>query len=171
MGAGGRSEVLTGDCNELIGEVAKRIPPHSLTLAFIDPKGLDAKFETIRKLSHHRVDFVVLFADAYDINRNKEIYRDDPNSKLDQVLGPNSGWRAKLDQLDDHSGVGIRKLFADIYISQLKRHLGYSHFREKVMSHENGPLYRLVYASNSEHGLKFWDEALKEDCGGQRSLF
>jgi hypothetical protein len=32
-------------------------------------------------------------------------------------------------------------------------------------------LYRLMYASNNELGVKFWKEAMKEDSEGQRSLF
>ena len=89
------SKVFSGDCNELIEKVIQEIPDRSLTLAFIDPEGLDARFETIRQLTtNRRVDLLILFADAYDIVRNVELlYFNDPNSKLDQVLGQDSGWR------------------------------------------------------------------------------
>jgi three-Cys-motif partner protein len=168
-----RCEVLVGDCNQLVAQVVSRIPKRALTLAFIDPKGLDARFSTVATLSQNaRVDFVVLFADAIDINRNAEhVYRADPNSKLDQVLGPDSKWRQELDKLEKPSHVTRRKLFADIYKRQLERLLGYGYFGEKVMKCKGKPLYRLVYASNNKLGLKFWNEALKEDSGGQRGLF
>jgi three-Cys-motif partner protein len=169
----GRCEVLVGDCNQLVDEVVRKIPQRALTLAFIDPKALDVEFSTVATLSKNaRVDFVVLFADAIDINRNAEhVYRSDPNSNLDRFLGPDSNWREKLDKLENPSHVTRRKLFAEIYQRQLTRLLGFKFFEEKVMTCKKLPLYRLVYASNDNLGLKFWKEALKEDSGGQRDLF
>jgi three-Cys-motif partner protein len=168
-----RCEVLVGDCNQLVEQIVCKIPKQALTLAFVDPKGLDAEFETIATLSKNaRVDFVVLFADAYDINRNAEhVYRLDPQSKLDKVLGPNSNWREELDKLEAPNHVVKRQLFAEIYRRQLEHRLGFCFFDEKVMKCKNMPLYRLVYASKAKLGLKFWKEALKEDSDGQRSLF
>ena len=103
--------VLEGDCNSLIDDVLCEIPQRSLTLAFIDPKGLDIRFDTVAKLSKtRRADLVILFADAYDISRNDEAYyRDNPNSKLDEVLGPDSDWRARLDALSSHSSINKRE--------------------------------------------------------------
>jgi three-Cys-motif partner protein len=168
-----RCEVLIGDCNQLVAEVVRKIPERALTLAFIDPKALDAKFSTVATLSRSaRVDFVVLFADAYDINRNAEyLYRADADSKLDQVLGPDSNWRDELDRLEVSNHVARRQLFTEIYMRQIKRLLGYGYFGQKVMKCKGKPLYRLVYASNNKLGVKFWKEALKEDSGGQRELF
>jgi three-Cys-motif partner protein len=166
-----RCHVLKGDCNELIDKVIDLIPERSLTLAFIDPKGLDAKFSTIEKLAKlRRVDIVALFADAYDITRNIHIYREEPNSKLDQVLGPGSGWREKLDKLPNPQGFQ-RKLFAEIYMDQLKCHLGYIEMNSQTISGNNGPLYSLIYASNHQLGLKFWIEALGKNVHGQKRLF
>ena len=171
--AADRCEVLVGDCNALVHEVVQKIPQQALTLAFVDPKGLGAQFKTIEFLANHsRVDFVVLFADALDIRRNAEhVYRSDPNSNLDQFLGPDSNWRMELDKLENPNDITRRKLFADIYKRQLQRLLGYRYFGEKVMKCDGKPLYRLIYASNDELGLKFWKEALKEDSCGQRGLF
>ncbi|NQU09399.1 three-Cys-motif partner protein TcmP [bacterium] len=167
-----RCHLLMGDCNERIGQVVDLIPAGSLTLAFIDPNGLDAKFATIATLSEHRnVDFVMLFADAYDLPRNLErLYRRDPNSKLDQVLGLDSRWRERLDELPNPTGANKRKLFRRIYEEQLRNHLGYVHIRHKAIESPNGPIYTLVYASKHKLGLKFWDEALKKEASGQRTF-
>jgi three-Cys-motif partner protein len=169
----GRCEVLDGDCNQLVDQVVCKIPRRALTLAFIDPKGLDVQFDTVTKLSNNaRVDFVVLFADALDINRNAEhVYRLQPNSNLDQFMGPDSNWRGELDKLSNPNHITRRKLFVDIYRRQLQHRLGYRYFGENVMKCRGKPLYRLVYASNADLGLKFWKEALKEDSDGQRELF
>jgi len=168
-----RCHVLQGDCNQLIDQVVSLIPPDTLTIVFVDPKGLDAHFSTIGKLSKEaRADFVILFADAYDINRNAEYYyMKDPNSKLDQVLGPDSKWREKLSNLSNHSGDNIRKLFSDIYKEQLIKHLDYEFFGHQRIKNPKGPLYRLIYASKHERGLDFWNKAVGKDVGGQRKLF
>jgi three-Cys-motif partner protein len=168
-----RCVLLRGDCNEMAGEIAAMIPPASLTIAFIDPTGLHAKFDTIRTITAGKqVDLLVLFADAYDIVRNVEkYYRPDRNSKLDQVLGPDSNWRSAWDALDNQGSNNARCLFAEIYRRQLAKHLGYVSFDEQTMCHARGPLYRLVYASKHEMGLDFWRKATKKYAGGQKRLF
>jgi three-Cys-motif partner protein len=168
-----RCHVLRGDCNDLIDDVIAHIPARALTLAFIDPKALDAKFTTIAALSNsRRVDFVVLFADAYDIPRNVEQhYRQNPDSKLDQVLGPDCRWRQELDELTNPTGPNKRRLFRRLYKKQLERWLGCKYSRNKPIKSERGPVYSLVFASKHELGLKFWDTALKKDVGGQKELF
>jgi hypothetical protein len=115
---------------------------------------------------------VILLADAYDITRNAEYYyRSDPNSKLDQVLGLDSPWRDRLSNLSNYTGDNVRNLFADIYKEQLKRHLGYTFFGHKTIESLRGPLYKLIYASKDELGLKFWNIAMAKDFRGQRDLF
>ncbi len=62
-------------------------------------------------------------------------------------------------------------MFADIYKDQLRKHLGYAHFGEKTISSTDKALYRLIYASKHELGLKFWEESLKKEVSGQKHLF
>lgn len=167
-----RCHVLPGDCNQLIDQVVKLIPDRALTLAFVDPKGLDAQFQTIATLARRRrVDLVILFADAYDIVRNVDFYeQQETGSKLDQVLGPDANWRNSWQELSNRSSANVRQLFADIYKRQLQRCLGYTQFGERTISGVRGPLYRLIYASKHKLGLKFWTEAIKKDAGGQREF-
>lgn len=167
-----RSHVVRGDCNARISEIVERIPDGSLTLAFVDPTGLNIDFETIRHLgASRRVDFLILFADAMDLIRNLDQYVANSESTLDRMLGPESGWRQELGSLDDHSGEKLRPAFADIYKRQIARHLGYEGFRERVMKGPHGALYRLIYASRHERGLEFWDKITKRDRSGQSELF
>ena len=51
------------------------------------------------------------------------------------------------------------------------RTIGYQHMGTRVIESEYGLMYRLVYASKHKLGLKFWNIALTEDRGGERSLF
>jgi three-Cys-motif partner protein len=150
---GSRTEchVIEGDCNEQVHKLVGMIPAGALTLAFIDPTGLHARFVTIETLSKHGpVDLLLLFADAYDIVRNVDLYFKDPDSNLDQVLGPDSNWRERWEQMGDRSSTSIRRMFAGLYREQLARYLGYRVFREKTMKSTHGALYRLIYASKHE---------------------
>lgn len=167
-----RSRVFTGDCNKLIHELVTHIPDGALTIAFIDPTGLHAEFETIRVLSSRgRVDLLILFADALDIVRNVETYSRQPNSKLDRFLGPDCNWRDRWLRLNSHDSSTVRTFFADIYTEQLQRHLGYRRFGDQVISMKSQPIYRLVYASKHDRGLDFWEKAKGRDRRGQQELF
>ncbi len=165
-------QMFDGDCNKRVRDIVAEIPAKALTLAFIDPTGLHAHFETIRVLaSRGRVDLLILFADAYDIVRNVDTYYRNPNSNLDRVLGPDSGWRREWDGLENRSSSNIRKMFADIYRRQLGRHLRYRAFGEEIVTCKRGALYRLVYASKHERGLEFWNKISNKDPSGQKRLF
>ncbi len=168
---GDRCTIIKGDCNEQIHDVAAMIPDRALTLAFVDPTGLDARFETIATLSRRgRVDLLILFADAYDVVRNVDLYRQQSNSRLDQVLGPDSDWQTMWDQLDNRCRGNVRRKFADVYCRQLERHLGYKQFGKETIMKGTMPLYTLIYASKHERGLEFWDKIATKDPGGQLGL-
>jgi len=168
-----RIRFLEGDCNERIGEVASMIPSRALTLAFIDPTGLHARFETIKTLSRcGRVDLLILFPDAYDVVRNVDLYeKQGVESNLDQVLGPDAHWREQWSQLPNQSPDKTRELFTNIYKDQLARRLDYKVFGEKTIKSARGPLYRLIYASKHERGLEFWNKITNKDPSGQQRLF
>lgn len=164
-------EVLQGDSNELVEEVAKRLPDRALTLAFIDPEALDAKFETLRRLTkNRRVDLLILLADAFDIVRNVDEYERNPGNKLDLTLGTQCDWRTPWKKLSNRSGQNVRQFFFDLYCSQLKL-LDYVEFGSKVIESPRGPIYKLVYASKNSRGLDFWNKALAREKDGQSSLF
>jgi len=168
-----RCHVLLGDCNELVDRVVSMIPSNALTLAFVDPPGLDVHFSTVETLAMRaRTDFVVLFADGMDISRNAEhVYRKDPNSELDRFLGPDSGWRETLDNLANPNGLTRRRCFADIYTSQLRRLLGYDYCEDNTIYDRAQPLYKLIYFSRHKRGLEFWRKAVKKQSSGQKGLF
>ena len=165
--------VLAGDCNLLVEDMVKLIPDGALTLAFIDPAGLHAHFETIRTLAQgRRVDLLVLFADRHDIVRNVRLYQEQgEDSNLDRVLGPGSGWRDGWRRLEVPSAANVCSMFASIYKNQLKHHLGYEFFGEEIMSSSTTPLYRLIFASKHKLGLEFWQKATRKYASGQLRLF
>jgi three-Cys-motif partner protein len=161
-----------GDCNEQIHEIVRRIPLGALTLAFIDPQGLDIEFETVRLLTkRRRVDLLILVADAVDFARNVErTYLRTRDSKLDRFLGHDSEWRRKWQSLGNTEGPKARNFLADVYKEQLKR-LGYVGFGEETMRRSKGPLYRMIFATKDAKGLELWDKVTKLDRHGQKELF
>lgn len=165
--------VLRGDCNVLVEEVVRLIPDRALTLAFIDPAGLHAHFDTIRTLTQdRRVDLLVLFADRHDIVRNVgQYYKQGQESNLDRVLGPNSNWRDRWRQLGAATAPSVCTMFAEIYRNQLKRHLGYEFSAEEIVSSSTTPLYRLIFASKHKQGRDFWEKATRKYASGQLRLF
>lgn len=165
--------VFEGDSNVLVSEIAQAIPPESLVIGFLDPTGLHVHMNTVKTLaSRGPTDLLILFPDAYDIMRNADQYyfgRED--SKLDLVLGSDSDWRKRKANFQSAEPSKLRKLYAEIYKDQLRKHCGFTHFGEEVIYGKSGPLYRLVYATGHELGLKFWNESVKKDAGGQSTLF
>lgn len=170
FGACDRATVFRGDCNERIHDICAEIPDRALTLAFIDPTGLHANFETVRTLTEgRRVDLFILFADNMDIVRNVEVYAKQSVSNLDRVMGANCDWRSAWRKLDNQRPENVARLFVDLYKKQLGSELGYVYSAdEPIKNSKNVPIYRLVYASKSELGLNFWKKtASKERLGGR----
>jgi three-Cys-motif partner protein len=171
--ASDRFTLFRGDCNECIDDVVSQIPDGALTLAFVDPTGLHAQIRTIQKLAAgRRVDLVVLFPDAMDAVRNTQAYYfQQPDSKLDRVLGANSDWRTEYQNLGTHERSAVCKWFTDLYRRQLSKVAGYDQFGEEVIRGPQGPLYRLLFASKHPRGLDFWTKVTKRELGGQGRMF
>lgn len=168
----GEVHLFNGDSNKIIGDIKHCIPPDSLAVAFIDPYSLDVHFETIRTLAiDQQMDLLVLFSDRFDLGRNvhKYYYPAEEQSKLDRFLGADN-WKVELEQLGNQAGDRVRALFAGIYLERL-RLLGYSHSDSWPLDGPQGPVFRLVYASKHELGLKYCQIAQRRDFEGNRGLF
>lgn len=164
--------VFEGDSNDRVIDVVRSIPRGALTLAFVDPEGLDARWETIATLAGAgRVDLLLLFADAYDAVRNLDNFLSGADPRLDDTLGPKSDWREGVRRLPNWEGNVLRAFFAEQYVGQLKKHLGYRVAGSKVIRGPSGPLYRLIYASKHDRGLDFWNKVDHRDRHGQSGLF
>lgn len=146
-------QLLRGDANEKVSEVVAAIPPHSLSLAFLDPYGLHLDYETLRSLASQRADLIIFFPDRLDILRNWETYYwGNPDSNLDRVLGGNSNWRAIRDGTPKNRWA---RAFRDLYVAQIGK-LGYAQFEYEPIPSTGRRLYWLVFCSRSEVGGKIW---------------
>lgn len=159
---------MDGDCNRLVQSVQAQIPPGALTLAFVDPEGFDIQFQTLETLSRNRaVDFLMLFADAIDLNRNVGEYLESQGSKLDSFFGPGLDWRSRLLAMDDFGDGKLSRVVRELLESQMRSKLRYSVFDYKTINGPKGKLYDLIFASKHPKGLEFFEKIKKWEPGGQ----
>jgi three-Cys-motif partner protein len=164
-----RISFVEGDCNVVISEVLKHLPTDHLTLAFIDPTGLQIRFETIRRLVYNRkVDLLMTIQFGMGIQMNLPQYIKSEGDALTGFLG-NSEWRKDAENVGTVFQAGRRIL--DRYMAQL-RTLGYldTKDREIVRNDQKMLLYFVIMASRHELGKKFWREVTKIAPSGQRNL-
>jgi three-Cys-motif partner protein len=163
--------LIQGDCNTMINEVLAALPSNHLTLAFIDPTGLQIKFNTIQRLVQNRkVDLLMTIQLGMGIRMNLPSYAQTEGAALSDFLG-NTGWREDLKAGGSPSQITRRIL--NRYMKQLKA-LDYSTVEDRaieVRSEENNLLlYFMVLASRHPLGKDFWRKATQIGPTGQRLL-
>src|SRR5260370_10490007 len=139
--------LIEGDCNVVIDKVLKTLPSDHLTLAFIDPTGLQIRFGTIQRLVHNRkVDLLMTIQFGMGIRMNLPLYAKAEGAALSGFLG-NTEWREDVKAGGSQSQIARRIL--NRYMKQLKA-LDYSTVEDRaieVRSEENNLLlYFMVLA-------------------------
>lgn len=139
----------------------------SLSLAFIDPYGLNWTFESLERLSVRPMDLVIFFPDLIDMNRNwSAYYKKQDWSLLDGYLGT-SDWRSLLEESNPDKRIDV---LTKLFESQLKK-IGYNYTSpQRIKSIKGIPLYRIIFASRSEFGRDVWEDVARKDRGGQSSF-
>lgn len=161
------------DCNIIVQELInyiKNIKGSVLSFCFLDPYGLgDLQFDTIKKLSSLKIDFLILLPTGYDANLNKEIYLNEKSYKLDTFLG-NKEWRKEWELKKSNNFVDF---FLREYINQMVR-LSYINISPSIFDTIYAPgtkklYYHLAFFSKHKLGYKFWKEG-KKSSSPQKSL-
>lgn len=161
------AQCLRGDCNEKVREITKEVPKGSLSVAFLDPYGLDLQFRTVDALSERRGDLIIYFPDFLDIVRNRSRYVEKPDSKLDAFLGSCVDWRSAI---KDVSQDELASVFYNLYAKQL-RDLGYRYIDAKRICRKGTRrLYKLIFCSRSKVGLDVWRKTSLKGPDAQRSF-
>jgi len=168
-----RSQIalIEGDCNSVIGRVAKTLSTDHLTLAFIDPTGLQIKFSTIKSLVHNRsVDLFMTIQFGMGIRMNLPLYIRTHGVALSNFMG-NEDWRQDAEAGGSISSFARRVL--NRYMGQL-RGLGFQTVQDREVevrtSETNLLLYFMVLASRHRLGGEFWRKATQIAPSGQRLL-
>lgn len=157
--------VVCGDANDCVHAIVAQIPTRgSLSLAFLDPYGLHLHFDTIRALAARKTDLIIFFPDHLDALRNWEVvYRDNPNSNLDLVLGTSS-WRAIF---EDEPKQRWAEALRDLYVEQI-RTLGYDYWDfERIARTDGRKLYLLIFCSRHKTGGRFWRRIARRKPSGE----
>jgi three-Cys-motif partner protein len=159
---GARVTIIEDDVNRSPEKVCAALPPYGpgnglLSFCFVDPFDLQLQFATIRKLSHLRMDFLVLLMLGVDGRRNFHRYLADPSSTRIGDLINCPGWR------DEYRDGGRVVHFLLKKFDQAMQGLGYlsaaGDFHD-VNVHGMGVFqYALAFYSKDEVGRKFWRQS------------
>jgi len=162
---------LIGDCNIKVKDVIDDIDiKYSANLTIIDAFGIECKWSTIEELSScRRMDFIILFPQGMNINRNLSFWAETGSSQLDEFFG-STKWRKIYSDSHGQASKCIRP-FLDLYQLNFQK-LGYNqtnNVREVLIrSQGRQKLYYLIAASRHPLGSQFWKQATDEDVSGQR---
>jgi three-Cys-motif partner protein len=161
--------LIERDCNAVVEKIRKAIPANHLTLAFIDPTGLQIQFKTIKRLVEERkVDLLMTIQFGMGIRMNIRQYTAAERAVLSDFMG-NDGWRDDVSAAGTISDVSGRILSR--YMGDLRK-LGFGSVREiPIRSDQNNLLlYFMVLASRHPRGEEFWRKITDIQSNGQRSL-
>lgn len=179
-----RVTIRTGDCNTLVEEVVEvigRVGRSSLNLAFLDPQGLELRWETVRKLaSLQRMDLIINYPQNALVRNMKQAAHAAEDTAVDRFFGGRE-WRTVYLNWENGPHVGgIHRHMIDFYKHKLQS-LGYKDVRnsdeftndEPLMRNveRNAPLYRLLFASKHALGVGFWQKVTRRNPYGQDPLF
>jgi len=161
--------LIEGDCNTVVDDIRAALPTNHLTLAFIDPTGLQIQFKTIKRLVEARkIDLLMTIQFGMGIKMNIHQYIAANKAKLSAFLG-NDSWRADAKAVGVVSDLCQRILRR--YIGELQN-LGFGMVREIPIHNQNNLLlYFMVLASRHPLGEQFWLKITDIKSSGQRRLF
>lgn len=144
--------VICGDCNRKIREVLSMMNTYDPCFVFLDPFGLELKWETVKELSKkRRMDLLINFpVGAICRSMNKEGAED----TVTDCLGTDE-WM----DLKGH-GRSLRIRLRDLYMNKVKRFFKFAS-PKLVYNQKNVPLYYLVYACHFHVGIKIWEYITK----------
>lgn len=158
--------ISTRECNEVIDELAKRLPRSSLDFCFIDPFAWEIRFESIRKLTEgRRIDLLITF----HCGSMKRVV-DNPPTELHEFFGDTT-WQTEYKAARATGRREGTRILLDAYESRL-RNLGYVFIgdRPSISSRRNVLLYHMVFASKHERGADFWEKISRKTVDGQMTM-
>jgi three-Cys-motif partner protein len=176
-----RVHVLLGDSNTVVRQIVDHIRQEdskyrpgkwpSLNLAFLDPNGLELHWDTVASLSEVRTDLIIHYSQM-GITRNVPVCAaDNSDTIVDRFFGDRN-WREFCESPRRSAEL------LSYYVAKL-RQLGYEDVRRDDdlwqaplirSTKRRAPLYRLLFASRSSLGQKFWHTVTSKDAHGQKRL-
>lgn len=151
--------------------LSEKLNQNSLNLVVIDPTDCSVPFDFVASLKRTlpRMDLLINVAVGTDYNRNvrntllQPVQFSRTKQKYCSFLG-DAHFYTKISKND--SDKDLRSAFLSSYMQNLKS-LGFSFFANKSV--EN--YYHILFVTQNEKGVEFWNKATKYDYVGQASLF
>jgi three-Cys-motif partner protein len=159
--------VSTGDANH--AHVAlKVLAPRTrrYICAVIDPESAIYEWQALERLAdgERAMDVLMLFPDEMDLGRGLRYYLE-RGEKLDRLFPPGTEWRS-VARSSAHAPSALRRLYEQQMASLLSFKIGHP----KTVSLAGRPLYRLVFASRDNLGIKIWNEICRKTRDEQYEL-
>lgn len=170
-----------GDANEVVKQVIQDIHQidrprtdqwPSLNLAFLDPEGLELRWETVEKIAERRTDMIIYYSQMGITRDALQEIQQQPPSKIDLFFG-DTGWRKIYQQHQRGEEAFLHRALLDYYKNKLGA-FGYKvedPLSEPIFTNsKNAPLYRLLFVCKSPLGNKFWADVTRNLPSGQLRL-
>lgn len=173
--------VLGGDANQRVDDVLRVLPKLGPTFAFLDPRGTELHWETVRKLALHKpkterkIELLMLFAYNQAIVR---LMPHDPNrmvneAALDQFMPDPRRWRVLYERrvAGEFTAAEFRRQMLAEYVQGLSG-LGYAFVPAPrlIRTPDNHPLYFMVFASDHSAGWEIMTWCLQHVRESQTQL-
>ena len=177
-----RVDIRTGDCNDLVNDIVAYIRPddwRSLNLAFLDPEGMELRWETVVRLATvRRMDLIINYPEG-GLNRYMpKAFGKADQTRVDDFFGDRAWREIYHDWQNSGAPLGLHRRLMDFYKERLQE-LGYTKFRQVDQGGDEplirnvrrrAPLYRLLFASKHPLGHDFWHKVTRRDVHGQVRL-
>jgi three-Cys-motif partner protein len=166
ISAGGLPIVEVGEAAETARRIAKRLNPHGLHFAFLDPCNLeDLPFSVIETLAQFKHMDMLIHVSAQDLQRNLHSYTRPSDVRFERFM---PGWRKAVDLKQSQRAIRAAPL---AYWASKIDALGLppSEHAELVTGPtKNQRLYWLVLVSREKLAQEFWDKI--RNVSGQGEL-
>jgi three-Cys-motif partner protein len=154
-----------GNSDQTVKEIARKLNPHGLHFAFLDPYNLETlPFSIIETLAKFRHMDVLIHISVQDLQRNLDTYSISRDGPLDRFA---PGWRNTVSLRQSKSAT--RAAYVAYWAAGLQK-LGFAPARYELVSGptKNQRLYWLVMVSHHMLAQTFWDKI--RNISGQGEL-
>jgi len=172
----------TGDANKIVEKITNELNKQdkkfikgkfsTLNLAFLDPEGLELHWTTVEKLAKFRTDLIIYYSQMGITRNGENEINQNPNTPIDLFFG-DTNWR-KIYKSHQYDVSGVHRPLMDYYKNKLAA-FGYQidePLEEPVFKNsKDAPMFRLLFASKSPLGNKFWNDATSRLLNEQGRLF
>jgi three-Cys-motif partner protein len=163
--AGGSAKMEVGNADATVMRIARKLNPHALHFAFLDPYNLEAlPFSVIEALAKFKRIDVLIHVSVHDLQRNLDAYSMSKGGPLDRFA---PGWRSSVSLKQSKSST--RAAYIAYWAAEMEK-LGFAPARYELISGptKNQRLYWLVMVSHHKLAQEFWDKI--RNVSGQGEL-